>query len=98
MRILHILDHSLPLQSGYVYRTLGIVTHQRLLGWEPLMLTSGKHYVAGPARERIAGLEFIRTRRPAGLLAKLPGFQEFKILRDLGQSIDQIIREVRPDI
>ena len=35
MRILHILDHSLPLQSGYVYRTLGIVNQQRALGWEP---------------------------------------------------------------
>jgi hypothetical protein len=28
MRILHILDHSLPLQSGYVYRTLGIIDQQ----------------------------------------------------------------------
>ena len=42
MRILHILDHSLPLQSGYVYRTLGIVNQQRALGWEPVLLTSGK--------------------------------------------------------
>jgi len=31
MRILHILDHSLPLQSGYVIRTLGIVNQQRAL-------------------------------------------------------------------
>ena len=37
MRILHILDHSLPLQSGYVYRTLGIVNQQRTLGWEPVL-------------------------------------------------------------
>ena len=29
MRILHILDHSLPLQSGYVFRTLGILSAQR---------------------------------------------------------------------
>ena len=40
MRVLHILDHSLPLQSGYVYRTLGIVEQQRRLGWEPILLTS----------------------------------------------------------
>jgi hypothetical protein len=43
MRILHILDHSPPLQSGYVFRTLGIVNQQRALGWEPVLLTSGKH-------------------------------------------------------
>jgi hypothetical protein len=33
MRILHILDHSLPPQSGYVIRTLSIVNQQRALGW-----------------------------------------------------------------
>src|SRR6516165_4590497 len=58
MRILHILDHSLPLQSGYVFRTLGIVNQQRALGWEPALLTGGKHYAPGPARERIGGWEF----------------------------------------
>ena len=26
MRVLHILDHSVPLQSGYVFRTLAILT------------------------------------------------------------------------
>jgi len=69
MRILHILDHSLPLQSGYVYRTLGIVNEQRKLGWEPMLLTSGKHYVPGPARERIGEWEFLRTAVPTGLAA-----------------------------
>jgi len=72
MRILHILDHSLPLQSGYVIRTLGIVNQQRALGWEPVLLTSGKHYAPGPARERIGEWEFLRTPRPNGLAARLP--------------------------
>src|SRR5437899_1862417 len=72
MRILHILDHSPPLQSGYVIRTLGIVNQQRALGWEPVLLTSGKHYAPGPARERIGEWEFLRTRRPNGLAARLP--------------------------
>ena len=64
MRILHILDHSLPLQSGYVFRTLGIVNQQRALGWEPVLLTSGKHYAPGPAREKIGDWEFWRTPTP----------------------------------
>ena len=55
MRILHILDHSLPLQSGYVFRTLGIVNQQRALGWEPVLLTSGKHYRRGPRASGSAG-------------------------------------------
>ena len=98
MRILHILDHSLPLQSGYVYRTLGIVNQQRTLGWEPVLLTSGKHYAPGPARERIGEWEFLRTPMPAGLAAKLPWLRELKIISDLGRRLDDVIAEVRPDI
>jgi len=78
MRILHILDHSLPLQSGYVFRTLGIVNQQRALGWEPVLLTSGKHYAPGPARERIDGWEFLRTPTPTGFAAKLPWLRELR--------------------
>ncbi|MFL5270151.1 MAG: glycosyltransferase [Stellaceae bacterium] len=98
MRILHILDHSLPLQSGYVYHTLSIVNQQRALGWEPLLLTSGKHYAAGPEREQIAGWGFFRTPRPTGLFAKLPWFRELRIVRDLGRRLDDLIGELRPDI
>ena len=98
MRILHILDHSLPLQSGYVYRTLGIVNQQRAFGWEPVLLTSGKHYVPGPARERIGEWEFLRTPRPTGLVTTLPGIGELKIISDLSRRLDEVVREVRPDI
>ena len=34
MRILHVLDHSVPLHSGYAFRTLAILTAQLALGWE----------------------------------------------------------------
>jgi PEP-CTERM/exosortase A-associated glycosyltransferase len=98
MRILHILDHSLPLQGGYVYRTLGIVNQQRALGWEPVLLTSGKHYAPGPAREQIGDWEFLRTPRPTGPVTKLPWFRELKIVGDLGRRLDEIIAEIRPDI
>ena len=46
MRILHILDHSLPLHSGYTFRTVAILAQQRALGWETLHLTGAKQ---GPA-------------------------------------------------
>jgi PEP-CTERM/exosortase A-associated glycosyltransferase len=98
MRILHILDHSLPLQSGYVYRTLGILNQQRALGWDPIVLTSGKHYAPGPPRERIGDWEFLRTPMPSGPGARLPGLREVKIVRDLGRRLDTVIAEVRPDI
>ena len=43
MRILHILDHSLPQQSGYVFRTLGILRAQRARGWQTHHLTTPRH-------------------------------------------------------
>ena len=98
MRVLHILDHSLPLQSGYVYRTLGIVDQQHALGWEPILLTSGKHYPPGPAREEIDGRVFLRTPAPAGLGARLPLWRDLRIIADLEQRLEQVIDEVRPDI
>jgi glycogen(starch) synthase len=98
MRILHILDHSLPLQSGYVYRTLGIVGEQRALGWEPVLLTSGKHYAPGPPRERIGEWELLRTPMPSGVAAKLPWFRELTIVSDLDRRLEEIIGEVRPQI
>ncbi|HXC90238.1 MAG TPA: TIGR04063 family PEP-CTERM/XrtA system glycosyltransferase [Stellaceae bacterium] len=98
MRVLHILDHSLPLQSGYVYRTLGIVDQQRALGWEPILLTSGKHYAPGPPRERIDGWEFLRTPMPAGLGARLPWIRDLKVVGDLRRRLDDVIRAERPEI
>jgi PEP-CTERM/exosortase A-associated glycosyltransferase len=98
MRILHILDHSPPLQSGYVFGTLGIVNQQRALGWEPVLLTSGKHYAPGPARERIGEWEFLRTPMPNGIAARLPWLRELKIVSDLGRRLEDVIEEVKPQI
>ncbi len=40
LRVLHVLDHSIPLHSGYSFRTLAILKEQRALGWETVQLTS----------------------------------------------------------
>src|SRR5437762_7339766 len=97
MRILHILDHSLPLQSGYVYRTLGIVDQQRALGWDPMLLTSGKHYAPGPARERDRRMEVPahtaadRVRRQTARSRRADDHQG-------PRRFDEVVGEVKPDI
>ena len=48
LRVLHILDHSLPLQSGYSFRTVSILREQRALGWETHHLTTPKQGQFGP--------------------------------------------------
>ncbi|VVS94001.1 TIGR04063 family PEP-CTERM/XrtA system glycosyltransferase [Desulfoluna spongiiphila] len=42
MKILHILDHSLPLHSGYAFRSQSIFEAQRNMGYEPVVLTTPK--------------------------------------------------------
>jgi hypothetical protein len=42
LRVLHVLDHSIPLHSGYTFRTLAILREQRKLGWNTFHLTSPK--------------------------------------------------------
>src|SRR3546814_9609051 len=44
VRILHLLDHSLPLQSGYSFRTVGILAAQLKRGWDTVQMTTPKQY------------------------------------------------------
>ena len=68
MRILHILDHSLPLHSGYTFRTAAILREQRRLGWETFHITSAKQGAVAALEESAAGLHFLRTGRNKRLL------------------------------
>ncbi len=61
MRILHILDHSIPLHSGYTFRTAAILREQRARGWETHHLTSPKQGRVDVSSEVVDGLEFHRT-------------------------------------
>ena len=70
-RALHVLDHSLPLHSGYTFRTRAILKAQQAMGLEVRGVTSLRHSADGPDVEAIDGLTFHRTRGlatgPAGL-------------------------------
>jgi PEP-CTERM/exosortase A-associated glycosyltransferase len=61
LRILHILDHSLPMHSGYAFRTRAIMKAQLAQGWEVAGLTGGRHTAPGPDEELVEGLRFFRA-------------------------------------
>jgi glycogen synthase len=77
MRVLHLLDHSLPLHSGYTFRTLAILREQRRLGWETLHLTTPKQGAGTQREEQAEGLTFYRTPSAPniGLLAQMRATQ-----------------------
>ena len=66
MRVLHVLDHSLPIGSGYSYRSRSIVASQKSLGLEPVVLTSPKQGTQSNSREMVAGIPHYRTRQIHG--------------------------------
>ena len=98
MRILHILDHSIPLHSGYTFRTLAILEQQRKLGWETFHVTSAKHSVATAPVEEVDGFTFYRSETPQGLMANMPVLEQWAIVQSLSKRLDEIIPELKPDI
>ena len=50
-RILHVLDHSLPLRSGYTFRTRAILKAQETLGLEVRAVTGQRQQLEAPTDE-----------------------------------------------
>jgi PEP-CTERM/exosortase A-associated glycosyltransferase len=98
MRILHILDHSIPLHSGYTFRTAAILREQRALGWETFHLTSEKQINCEVLEEDVDGLHFYRTPRHSGILSKIPGLNPVAVMSSLAQRLREVIAIVKPDI
>lgn len=92
MKVLHVLDHSLPAMSGYSTRSWNIVQFQRALGLDPVVLTSPKHPVPGPERELLDGIIHYRTPRPSGLPARVPYASELALMLRLSRRIVRVAR------
>ncbi len=71
MKILHVLDHAPPLQSGHVSRSLGIIRHQRARGWLTHHLVAPRQ-LQGETTVDHGGLTFHHTPAPTGRTAHLP--------------------------
>lgn len=97
VRILHLLDHSLPLHSGYTFRTLSILKEQRRRGWETFHLTSPKQLNCTVEEEEVDGWHFYRTAAPAKG-SGLPGLNELALMRAVEARIDELMDRVRPHL
>ena len=97
-RVLHVLDHSLPLHSGYTFRTRAILKAQQALGLEVRGITGQRHNleaVLAGSPEEADGLLFHRTH---GTPAGLPGFREMDEITSFTAAIHQLADDWRPDI
>ena len=98
MRVLHVLDHSLPLHSGYTFRTRAILKAQEAAGLEVRGITSLRHNLEAPdngAVEVVDGLTFHRTPgAPSGPVL----VSEFREMAALSSAIQHLAKEWRPDV
>jgi PEP-CTERM/exosortase A-associated glycosyltransferase len=89
-RVLHVLDHSLPLHSGYTFRTRAILKAQQAAGLEVRGITGLRHVAGGPDREEAEGILFHRTRGQAGGPVGLREWREINLLADAIVALAQI--------
>ena len=93
MNILHVLDHSVPLFSGYTFRSRSIIHAQRALGLNPVVLTSPKHGSSADCVEEIEGIRYYRTASlgsdPVGTI---PFAREIKLMTRLGRRIAAVVK------
>ena len=94
-RILHVLDHSLPMHSGYAFRTRAIMKAQLAAGHEVRGITGLRHTEAGPATDLQDSLVFHRT---PGSASGPVGMREMREISALCDAIVALAEEWRPDV
>ena len=94
--ILHVLDHSLPLHSGYTFRTRAILRAQLARGWEVRGITGHRHSATGPLEELVDGLHFHRT--PGAPATGNPVLREWRDIAAHADAIEALVQQWRPDI
>lgn len=98
IKVLHILDHSIPLHSGYTFRTAAILREQRKLGWQTFHLTSPKQENCSVLEETVDGLHFYRTPPATGFMASKPVLSEIALINATSERLEQVARQIRPDV
>lgn len=100
MRIVHVLDHSLPLHSGYAFRTASILREQHRLGWTTLQLTTPRH--AGRDvdvdAEDAGGFRFHRTPRVRSPLRRVPGVSYLLEMSATARRLSALATTFHPDV
>ena len=94
-RVLHVLDHSLPLHSGYTFRTRAIMTAQAASGLDVRGITGQRHSADGPVAEVADGLLFHRT---PGTASGPAGLREWREIGRLAKQIEKLAADWRPDV
>lgn len=97
-RVLHVLDHSLPVLDGYAHRSRSIINAQSALGMKPTVVTSPLHQFDDPsaADTVVENVRYFRTPNNLGLggraiQEKWPFLRELAVVRLLRRRIESLL-------
>src|SRR3984893_14277486 len=104
-RVLHVLDHSRPILSGYSVRSHSLISAQKHIGFSPEVLTGPLHSMddVGGSDVTIDGILYRRTPVAAGLSqrvidSRVPFLSELSVVRLLRKRILKILDEQSYDV
>jgi PEP-CTERM/exosortase A-associated glycosyltransferase len=97
MRVLHVLDISIPMLAGYTSRSRYIVDNQKALGIEPVVVTSVRHEnEKGASMEELDGIHYHRT--PPHAAVSKPVVKEALEIHHLRKRIVEVAEREKPDL
>ncbi len=98
MKVLHVFDHSIPLHSGYTFRSRSILKQQQAIGIETCHVTSPKHGNDHEIIEIVDGFKFYRSAPISGLMSKLPLVKQMSYISPMVKKILEVIEIEKPDV
>jgi len=93
VKVLHVLDHSLPLHSGYVFRTQGMLGELRKAGIDTFHVTGDRQDGCGRDEEAVEGYHFFRTRA-----TRLPVGTQLGTIVGLRARLKELVVRLQPDV
>jgi PEP-CTERM/exosortase A-associated glycosyltransferase len=98
VKILHVFDHSLPLQDGYSSRSWAILQQQLKRGWAVFPVTGPRQNSERSGEESVSGLTFYRTADRPSLWGRLPVVKQFWTIWQVYQRLCELIPQLKPDL
>ncbi len=99
LKVLHVLDTSIPDSAGYTTRGYYLATNQKKLGCQPVILTSERYSNPDNIQsEMIEGIKYYRTQKRTGLIRKIPFLAEINEIQTLRKRVSEVADLEQVDI
>jgi glycogen(starch) synthase len=98
MRILHLLDHAIPVHSAYSHDALSLLKQQRARGWHTIQVTGPNQGPVETADRNDDGWHWFRTAAPAASRCGLPLLADCMNAAAMAARVREVARLTRPDI